>query len=721
MGAVLATAATASSVGTVGATGPQRDTGSLTVAWSGEAVGAGDGSTGVLRPGTPPPPSWTGGVLPSARHGQSVGDQLRGAHVSGRDLAAAELLGAAALRGDLPTTMQGAVAGIPLIVLDAYRQAAATMAAQDPRCGVPWWLLAGIGRIESDHAAGGRVDAQGTTRGTILGPLLDGSMPGTSVITDSDGGRLDGNAQFDRAVGPMQFLPSTWAAVASDGNGDGVRDPNNVYDASLGAARYLCAGGGNLRTVTGLTAAVLRYNASMSYVRSVLTWGTAYRDGVSVVPAASGRVPSGDPRQPADTPKPPPPAPRSGQGGQPPRVAAAPPPSSSGQSASPSPTSSGSSAAPTPNPTSPPTSGGSAPSPSGSGPSGSAGGPPSSSGSASGPAPSGSAPMPSPTGSTPTPTPTGSTPVPTPTSTTPSAPASPGPSSTSPSGGSSSPSPTQSQSTGVISGWVWDDENSNGQQDAGEPGVGGVTVQLLRDGQPVLVDGQPVTQQTADDPNNPATLGTYRFAQVPAGSGYSVAMTLPDPLSRVAGFTTASTSDPTASSTDSDVDSTGHSGTITLPADGSVQVDAGIVLSSLAGVAFQDTNGDGQRGDGVTEPVEPAATQPVTVTLTPVDANGTPVPGAEGRTQTTDGSGNYQFADLQPGRYLLQATPESQEPFSTPPGGREIVQIDPGTESHVNLGLEPPTGSTQPSSTQPSSTQPSSTQPSSTQPPSTQP
>lgn len=212
-----------------------------------------------------------------------------------------------------PVVLDG---GIPARVLAAYRRAADLEAAADPGCRVDWALLAGIGRIESGHAAGGRVDAAGTTRGRILGPVLDGSLPGTAVILDTDRGILDGDTRFDRATGPMQFLPATWRSVGADGSGDGVADPNNVDDAALGAARYLCAGGGDLRTVAGAAAALFRYNRSATYGANVLAWAAAYRTGATVVPGQVGPVPAGNPGPPVlalaeGGPDPAPPAPPS--------------------------------------------------------------------------------------------------------------------------------------------------------------------------------------------------------------------------------------------------------------------------------------------------------------------------------------------------------------------------------------------------------------------------
>ncbi len=174
--------------------------------------------------------------------------------------------------------------GIPLMVLRAYHLAADQLGTEQPSCKLPWWLLAGIGHTESGHAEAGRLTADGTTRGRILGPPLNGGIPGDAVITDTDHGSLDGDTVYDRAVGPMQFIPSTWVHWGVDGNGDGKADPSNIFDATLAAAHYLCADGRDLSTEAGLEAAVLSYNHSAPYLATVLAWGQAYRDGASTVP-----------------------------------------------------------------------------------------------------------------------------------------------------------------------------------------------------------------------------------------------------------------------------------------------------------------------------------------------------------------------------------------------------------------------------------------------------
>ncbi|MBF4191375.1 lytic transglycosylase domain-containing protein [Mycolicibacterium phlei] len=185
--------------------------------------------------------------------------------------------------------------GIPATALAAYRNAERIMAASYPGCGLSWNLLAGIGRIESMHANGGQTDARGTAIKPIFGPTLDGTLPGNEVIVES---RTADRVTYARAMGPMQFLPGTWARYASDGDGDGKADPQNLYDSALAAARYLCSGGMNLRDPQHVMAAVLRYNNSVAYARNVMGWAAAYATGVVPMdlPPITGPVPAlGDP------------------------------------------------------------------------------------------------------------------------------------------------------------------------------------------------------------------------------------------------------------------------------------------------------------------------------------------------------------------------------------------------------------------------------------------
>ncbi|WP_026178383.1 lytic transglycosylase domain-containing protein [Streptomyces hokutonensis] len=190
-----------------------------------------------------------------------------------------------------PVSVGEAEAGIPATVLDAYKKAEAELATSKPGCNLPWQLLAAIGKVESGQARGGQVDANGTTTSKILGPALDGN--GFALIRDTDNGKYDGNSEYDQAVGPMQFIPSTWAWAGRDGNGDGVKDPNNVYDAALAAGHYLCRNNWNLSTDAGLRSAILSYNNSTDYLNTVLSWLEYYRKGTHSVPDGTGTLPSG--------------------------------------------------------------------------------------------------------------------------------------------------------------------------------------------------------------------------------------------------------------------------------------------------------------------------------------------------------------------------------------------------------------------------------------------
>ena len=165
---------------------------------------------------------------------------------------------------------------IPAVALAAYRNADGVMARTHPGCHLSWNLLAGIGYIESRHAFGGAVDHRGTAVDPIFGPTLDGSLPGNEIIV---AGQANGRTVYARAMGPMQFLPGTWELFGVDGDHDGRADPQNLFDATLAAAHYLCSGGADLRDRSALVSAVLRYNNSMAYTENVLGWAQAYATG----------------------------------------------------------------------------------------------------------------------------------------------------------------------------------------------------------------------------------------------------------------------------------------------------------------------------------------------------------------------------------------------------------------------------------------------------------
>lgn len=165
------------------------------------------------------------------------------------------------------------IPSLPAAALAAYRAAA----GRQPTCGLSWAVLAGIGDIESGQARDhGSADPawDGVARPPILGPVLDGGA--FASIADTDGGVLDGDPVWDRAVGPLQFLPSTWRRYGVDVDHTGRADPENIRDAAAAAAAYLCVAGGDLSSPAGLTTAVYAYNHSTAYVREVLSAALGY-------------------------------------------------------------------------------------------------------------------------------------------------------------------------------------------------------------------------------------------------------------------------------------------------------------------------------------------------------------------------------------------------------------------------------------------------------------
>ncbi|MFK0107844.1 lytic transglycosylase domain-containing protein [Streptomyces sp. NPDC091217] len=260
--AVAALSASQAPGATTGDTGRQANAGASTAA---------PGTTGATGGATGNSPYYTD--LPP----------LNSPNPSASPTASSPSIGTAVSRG-------AAEAGIPATVLDAYKKAEAELRSSKPGCNLPWQLLAAIGEVESGQARGGDVDAEGNTLHRILGPELDGN--GFALIKDTDGGKYDGNSQYDQAVGPMQFIPSTWAWAGRDGNGDGVKDPNNVYDAALAAGHYLCRNGWDLSVQADMNSAILSYNNSQDYLNLVLSWYEFYRKGTHSIPDGTGTVPS---------------------------------------------------------------------------------------------------------------------------------------------------------------------------------------------------------------------------------------------------------------------------------------------------------------------------------------------------------------------------------------------------------------------------------------------
>ncbi|TCC53755.1 lytic murein transglycosylase [Kribbella capetownensis] len=183
--------------------------------------------------------------------------------------------------GEQPTQVVSGLSrnGIPNAALKAYSRAQQVMAQVDPACNLPWTLVAAIGRVESNHGrfGGNALNSQGVAVPGIFGPRLDGVS--TAKINDTDAGAFDGDGAFDRAVGPMQFIPGTWRSMGVDGDGDGVRNPQDIDDAAMSTAVYLCSGKTNLSKASDLNSAILRYNHSQQYADLVISIAKAYAGG----------------------------------------------------------------------------------------------------------------------------------------------------------------------------------------------------------------------------------------------------------------------------------------------------------------------------------------------------------------------------------------------------------------------------------------------------------
>ncbi|CAN5672093.1 hypothetical protein BH11ACT8_BH11ACT8_09010 [soil metagenome] len=170
-----------------------------------------------------------------------------------------------------------AASGVPEVALRAYARAE----LEAPRgCGLGWTTLAGIGWVESQHGTLGdrTLGEDGHSSSPILGPALDGTGGFKAIRATAESQQWHGDPTWDHAFGPMQFISSTWSAWAADGDGDGVADPNDIDDAALAAARYLCAGGRDLRSGSGWTAGVLSYNNARVYLDAVHSAASSYAE-----------------------------------------------------------------------------------------------------------------------------------------------------------------------------------------------------------------------------------------------------------------------------------------------------------------------------------------------------------------------------------------------------------------------------------------------------------
>lgn len=262
---------------TVGATRPGRRWPTPAVALALAALGAsaliaaalGPGSSSAAPAGSaspaPPAPLASSAPAGTATPGGSTAAASNPDEIPISELADPDWVKRIAAEGDIPDR-----------ALAAYAGAALSVAQTDPSCGIGWNTIAAIGEVESEHGTmnGAHLDSRGVAVPTIIGVPLDGH--GTEKVPDTDHGQYDGDTTWDHAVGPMQFLPSTWAQVGQDGNKDGVKDINQIDDAALAAAMHLCKVGGDLRVARNWIAAIGAYNSAVDYNNRVAALATRY-------------------------------------------------------------------------------------------------------------------------------------------------------------------------------------------------------------------------------------------------------------------------------------------------------------------------------------------------------------------------------------------------------------------------------------------------------------
>ncbi len=172
--------------------------------------------------------------------------------------------------------------GIPVDAMQAYGYAARVAQVENPDCHLAWTTLAGIGMVESHHGTyrGALIAPNGDVSPPIRGVRLDGTNGNLEIVdTEASERSVDGGPVYARAMGPMQFIPETWRLYGVDANNDGLISADNIDDAALSAAGYLCFRGKDMASPRGWMNAMRAYNNSEPYARAVRDWATAYATG----------------------------------------------------------------------------------------------------------------------------------------------------------------------------------------------------------------------------------------------------------------------------------------------------------------------------------------------------------------------------------------------------------------------------------------------------------
>jgi membrane-bound lytic murein transglycosylase B len=163
------------------------------------------------------------------------------------------------------------------VAAQAYGYAQLLLQNSNPSCHLGWTTLAGIGEVATHHGqkGGAVLDRSGRTTPTILGPSLDG-RDGRPLATDTDAGAFDADPVYDRAMGPMQVLPTVWRTYASDGDNDQIQDPYDIDDSTVAVARLLCSVNADLAQLSGWTAAIAKVQTGEAFASAVFQAADSY-------------------------------------------------------------------------------------------------------------------------------------------------------------------------------------------------------------------------------------------------------------------------------------------------------------------------------------------------------------------------------------------------------------------------------------------------------------
>lgn len=205
---------------------------------------------------------------------------------------------------------------IPLPALAAYQRAETVLAEALPTCHLEAALLAGIGRVETDHGHIGdwRLGTAAVMRPYLIGAPAPDATHLVPELADTDGGTWDRDSAADHPLGPLQIAPSLWQQAAVDGDGDGLRRPYDMDDAALALGVALCSRDADLASAAARAAALRTLNDRPAYVKAVEAYRVAYAapvvapavyvDTVGVVVSAPPAAAPAEPKAASPKPKP---------------------------------------------------------------------------------------------------------------------------------------------------------------------------------------------------------------------------------------------------------------------------------------------------------------------------------------------------------------------------------------------------------------------------------